>query len=189
MVGIPDAMQRVDQYPHQFSGGMRQRVMIAMALSCDPKLLIADEPTTAVDVTIQAQLLEIMKRLTRELGTSLILVTHNLGMVARYADKVYVMYAGRIIEWAFALELYANPQHPYTRGLLSSVPRLDESIREKLVPVEGLPPSLIDLPPLCSFLPRCVDAIDRCREEDPQLVPVGENHYARCWLAMEGGQA
>lgn len=188
MVGIPDAAGRVDNYPHQFSGGMRQRVMIAMALSCDPKLLIADEPTTAVDVTIQAQLLEIMKKLTYELGTALILVTHNLGIVARYADKVYVMYAGRIIESAPSLELYGSPKHPYTMGLLSSVPRLDESVKEKLVPVEGLPPSLIDLPPLCAFLPRCVYAIDRCREEDPQLVAIGDNHYARCWLTTEGGK-
>ncbi len=189
MVGIPDAERRVDHYPHQFSGGMRQRVMIAMALSCNPKLLIADEPTTAVDVTIQAQLLEIMKRLTREFGTALILVTHNLGMVARYADKVYVMYAGQIVESAPSLELYGNPRHPYTMGLLKSVPRLDESVKERLVPIDGLPPSLIDLPPLCTFLPRCVYAVDKCREEEPQMVPVGDNHYARCWLALEGGKA
>ncbi len=189
MVGIPDAASRVDNYPHQFSGGMRQRVMIAMALSCNPKLLIADEPTTAVDVTIQAQLLEIMKRLTRELGTALILVTHNLGIVARYADKVYVMYAGQIIESAAAMELYGNPKHPYTIGLLNSVPRLDESIKAKLTPVDGLPPSLIDLPPVCSFLPRCVSAVDRCREQEPQLVSVGDDHYVRCCLATEGGKA
>lgn len=189
MVGIPDAERRVDHYPHQFSGGMRQRVMIAMALSCNPKLLIADEPTTAVDVTIQAQLLEIMKRLTREFGTALILVTHNLGMVARYADKVSVMYAGRIVESAPSLELYGNPRHPYTVGLLKSVPRLDESVKERLIPIDGLPPSLIDLPPLCNFLPRCVYAVDRCRQEEPQMVSVGDNHYARCWLALEGGKA
>src|SRR5206468_8518472 len=139
MVGIPEAKGRIHDYPHQFSGGMRQRVMIAMALSCNPKLLLADEPTTALDVTIQAQILEIMARLSRELGTAVVIITHNLGVVARYADRVNVMYAGKIIETASAKELYANPKHPYTVGLLKSVPRLDEIRKEKLDPTEGAP--------------------------------------------------
>ena len=145
MVGIPEAKTRIKDYPHQFSGGMRQRVMIAMALSCNPKLLLADEPTTALDVTIQAQILELLTRLTRELGTAVIIITHNLGVVARYADRVNVMYAGCIIETATAAELYANPRHPYTHGLLRSVPRLDQAQKEKLEPIEGMPPDLIHL--------------------------------------------
>ena len=145
MVGIPEAKARINDYPHQFSGGMRQRVMIAMALSCNPKLLLADEPTTALDVTIQAQILELLTRLTRELGTAVIVITHNLGVVARYADRVNVMYAGKIIETGSAAELYANPRHPYTLGLLKSVPRLDEIRKEKLDPIEGMPPDLVRL--------------------------------------------
>jgi len=155
LVQIPDAARRIGAYPHQFSGGMRQRVMIAMGLACDPKLIIADEPTTALDVTIQAQLLEILKQLTRDFGTALIIITHNLGVVARYADRVNVMYAGRIVEKATARDLYAAPKHPYTRGLMASVPRLDEAVREKLVPIEGQPPDLVHLPKGCSFHPRC----------------------------------
>lgn len=181
MVGIPEARARLDDYPHQFSGGMRQRVMIAMAMSCNPKLLLADEPTTALDVTIQAQILEIMARLTREFGTAVIIITHNLGVVARYADRVNVMYAGKVIESAAATELYKNPKHPYTVGLLNSVPRLDQKRKEKLQPIEGLPPDLAHLPPGCAFYPRCAYRRDRCREEYPPFVLVGENHWAACW--------
>ena len=170
LVGIPEAKSRINDYPHQFSGGMRQRVMIAMALSCNPKLLLADEPTTALDVTIQAQILELLTRLTRELGTSVIIITHNLGVVARYADRVNVMYAGRIVESATAAELYAKPRHPYTLGLLRSVPRL-----------EGAPPDLAHLDAGCPFRPRCKFATDRCKEENPALETVGENHTSACW--------
>jgi oligopeptide transport system ATP-binding protein len=201
MVGIPEAPTRLNDYPHQFSGGMRQRVMIAMALSCNPKLLLADEPTTALDVTIQAQILEIMARLSRELGTAVIIITHNLGIVARYADRVNVMYAGRIIETATARELYANPKHPYTVGLLKSVPRLDETRKEKLDPIEGQPPDLTNLPKGCAFYPRCRWHVDRCLEEYPPLMMVGERHFTACWeyqrvsrdsmpiVAKEGAQA
>ncbi len=181
MVGIPEAKQRINDYPHQFSGGMRQRVMIAMALSCNPKLLLADEPTTALDVTIQAQILELLARLTRELGTAVIIITHNLGVVARYADRVNVMYAGKVVESASALELYHRPRHPYTLGLLRSVPRLDEARKAKLDPIEGMPPDLIHMGPGCPFRPRCRFAIDRCREENPPLVSVGDAHTAACW--------
>ena len=181
LVGIPDAAARINDYPHQFSGGMRQRVMIAMALSCSPKLLIADEPTTALDVTIQAQVLELMQRAAKEVGASLIVITHNLGVVARYADRVNVMYAGKIIERGTAEEIYKNPRHPYTVGLLQSVPRLDEPRREKLNPIEGMPPDLVDLPPGCSFRARCTYAVDRCAEEVPPLASVGEDHLAACW--------
>ena len=183
LVGIPDAAARINDYPHQFSGGMRQRVMIAMALSCNPKLLIADEPTTALDVTIQAQVLELMQRAAKEVGASLIVITHNLGVVARYADRVNVMYAGKIIERGTAHEIYKNPKHPYTVGLLQSVPRLDEPRREKLNPIEGMPPDLVDLPPGCSFRARCTYAVDRCAEEVPPLVAVDEDHLAACWEA------
>ncbi len=181
MVGIPDAKTRIKDYPHQFSGGMRQRVMIAMALSCNPKLLLADEPTTALDVTIQAQILELLTRLTRELGTSVIIITHNLGVVARYADRVNVMYAGRIIESASAKELYPNPTHPYTLGLLRSVPRLDQAQKARLDPIEGMPPDLINLGAGCSFRPRCRFAVERCEEEVPPLTDVGPEHVAACW--------
>jgi len=181
MVGIPEARQRINDYPHQFSGGMRQRVMIAMALSCNPKLLLADEPTTALDVTIQAQILELLTRLTRELGTAVIVITHNLGVVARYADRVFVMYAGKVIESATAAELYANPRHPYTLGLLKSVPRLDEIRKEKLDPIEGMPPDLINLGAGCPFRPRCRFSVDRCKEENPPLIAVAEAHASACW--------
>ena len=180
-VGIPRAERRVDDYPHQFSGGMRQRVMIAMALSCNPKLLLADEPTTALDVTIQAQILELLTRLTKELGTAVIVITHNLGVVARYADRVFVMYAGKVIESATAAELYANPRHPYTLGLLKSVPRLDEIRKEKLDPIEGMPPDLIHLGAGCPFYPRCRFHVDRCKEENPPLLTVAEAHHSACW--------
>ena len=184
-VGIPDPESRVKQYPHQFSGGMRQRVMIAMALSCNPRLIIADEPTTALDVTIQAQILELMKNLTREFGVALIVITHNLGVVARYADRVNVMYAGKIIERGSAREIYANPRHPYTVGLLHSVPRLDLPRREKLDPIEGQPPDLINLPEGCSFRERCVWAIDKCATDSPPLMPTSDGHWSACWRAEE----
>jgi peptide/nickel transport system ATP-binding protein len=184
-VEITDAERRLDQYPHHFSGGMRQRIMLAMAISCNPQLVIADEPTTALDVTIQAQLLGLMKNLTRQLDMALILITHNLGIVARYADRVDVMYGGRIVEDARAGELYANPRHPYTLGLMRSVPRLDLPRQAKLVPIEGQPPNPIDLPPGCSFQPRCPYAIDRCVAEEPRLEPVGPRHTAACWVADE----
>jgi oligopeptide/dipeptide ABC transporter ATP-binding protein len=185
LVGIADGARRLRQYPHQFSGGMRQRMMIAMALSCDPALILADEPTTALDVTIQAQILELMKDLSRRLGIAVLMITHNLGVVARYADRVNVMYAGRIIERATARELYANPRHPYTLGLLRSVPRLDEPRRAKLQPIAGQPPDLSRLPAGCSFAPRCAYVIERCRAEIPALDGVGADHVAACWLAKD----
>ena len=182
-VGIPDPERRVKQYPHQFSGGMRQRVMIAMALSCDPKLIIADEPTTALDVTIQAQILELMKNLTKEYGVSLIIITHNLGVVARYADRVNIMYAGKIIERGSALDIYRRPSHPYALGLLNSVPRLDQPRKEKLDPIEGQPPDLISVGAGCSFRERCRFSIDRCAEEVPSLESVGDGHLSACFVA------
>jgi oligopeptide transport system ATP-binding protein len=188
MVGIPEAHTRLNDYPHQFSGGMRQRVMIAMALSCNPKLLLADEPTTALDVTIQAQILEILARLSREFRTAVIIITHNLGVVARYADRVNVMYAGKIVESGTAREIYGRPRHPYTLGLLRSVPRLDEARRDKLVPIEGLPPDLANIPPGCSFYPRCSYRIDRCRQEEPPLMLVDEKHYSACWVDVRQGR-
>ena len=181
LVGISDAERRLSQYPHQFSGGMRQRIMIAMAMSCNPKLLIADEPTTALDVTIQAQILELMKRLCTDYGTALIVITHNLGVVARYADRVNVMYAGKIIERGTAREIYARPRHPYTLGLLRSVPRLDEPRKQKLDPIEGQPPDLIGLPPGCSFRDRCRYAVEKCATDIPPLMDVGNGHVAACW--------
>jgi oligopeptide transport system ATP-binding protein len=189
MVGIPAARSRVDDYPHQFSGGMRQRVMIAMALSCEPKLLIADEPTTALDVTIQAQILELIKELRRSLGMAVILITHDLGVVAGVADKINVMYAGYIVESAPADELFANPRMPYTLGLLRSIPRIDEPRKEKLIPIEGLPPDLIDAHPGCPFLARCTYKIDRCVEENPSLEPVIPGHNIACWVDVTGGNA
>lgn len=181
MVGIPDPERRIGDYPHQFSGGMRQRVMIAMALSCNPKLLIADEPTTAVDVTIQAQLLEVVKELTSRLGTAVMLITHNLGVVARYVNRMAVMYAGRIVEQGPAAEVYAHPRHPYTIGLLASVPRLDKPRKERLVPIDGQPPNLILLPPGCSFMPRCSHRMEICSKERPELRPLGDGHFTACW--------
>ena len=164
--------------------------MIAMALSCNPKMLIADEPTTALDVTIQAQILELVKRLGQELGTAVLIITHNLGVVARYADRVNVMYAGKIIERGSAEEIYHNPRHPYTIGLLNSVPRLDEAIKAQLEPIEGLPPDLIGLPPGCSFRPRCKFSIDRCATEVPPLEEVAAGHISACWVSEKlGAQA
>lgn len=182
LVAIPDAEKRLDDYPHQFSGGMRQRVMIAMALSCSPKLLIADEPTTAVDVTIQAQLLELMKDMTERFGTSLILITHNLGVIARYAQSVYIMYAGKIVEAGSAKDVYSTPRHPYTESLLASVPRLDIPRKTRLTPIQGEPPDMVNLPVGCAFQPRCGYALRRCVEEAPLSRLIGENHYVACWV-------
>ncbi len=182
-VGIPDAPRRARQYPHQFSGGMRQRVMIAMALSCGPKIVIADEPTTALDVTIQAQILELMKSLTQERGVALIIITHNLGVVARYSDRVNVMYAGKIIERGSAKEVYYNPRHPYTIGLLNSVPRLDLPRKERLDPIEGQPPDLGNLGEGCAFLERCRYSEDRCAQQVPPLSQVSVGHSSACWVA------
>ena len=181
MVGISDPERRLSQYPHHFSGGMRQRVMIAMALCCEPELIIADEPTTALDVTIQAQILELMKDLTRRLGVALIIITHNLGVVARYADRVHVMYAGKIIEQGNARQIYHETRHPYTIGLLHSVPRLDQPRKEKLDPIEGQPPDLARLDEGCAFRPRCRYAVDRCATEIPPLEELGDGHYSACW--------
>jgi oligopeptide/dipeptide ABC transporter ATP-binding protein len=184
MVGIPDPARRLGQYPHQFSGGMRQRMMIAMALACEPALVLADEPTTALDVTIQAQILELMRALSRRLGAAMLMITHNLGVVARYADRVNVMYAGRIVERGTARALYATPRHPYTLGLLRSVPRLDEARRARLDPIEGQPPDLTRLPPGCAFAPRCAFRVERCLQERPALLPVGQaGHVSACWEA------
>ncbi|MDP9281080.1 MAG: ABC transporter ATP-binding protein [Chloroflexota bacterium] len=190
LVNIPSAKKRVDDYPHQFSGGMRQRVMIAMALSCNPKLILADEPTTALDVTIQAQILDLLKNLAREFRTAFILITHDLGVVAGMTQRINVMYAGRIVEKADTVELFANPKMPYTWGLLRSIPRLDESRKAKLVPIEGLPPDLIAPPPGCKFEPRCQYRHDVCHEKEPELkhIPNSKSdHEARCWGTQEGG--
>ncbi len=188
MVGVPDAARRLDDYPHQFSGGMRQRVMIAMALSCNPSIIFADEPTTAVDVTTQAQLLELMKDLVTRLNTSLVIVTHNLGVVARYAERIYVMYAGRIIESGRSEDIFGHPRHPYTVGLLNSVPRLGERHgTRKLIPIYGLPPDLINMPPTCAFLPRCTEKIGKCEKEPwPELRAVGDDHYISCYVDIKG---
>jgi oligopeptide/dipeptide ABC transporter ATP-binding protein len=182
MVGIPDGVRRLTQYPHQFSGGMRQRMMIAMALACDPALILADEPTTALDVTIQAQILELMRDLSRRLGVAMLIITHNLGVVARYADRVNVMYAGRIVERGSARDVYRRPRHPYTLGLLRSVPRLDEPRRARLEPIEGQPPDLTRLGAGCAFAPRCAYRVERCALQAPALGPTeGEGHLAACW--------
>ena len=185
MVGIPNAEERVDQYPHQFSGGMRQRVMIAMALSCNPTMLIADEPTTALDVTIQAQILDLMRSLQLENNTALMMITHDLGVVAGMTDRIQVMYAGHIVETASTEELFANPRHPYTVGLLNSIPRLDSQRKEKLEPIRGLPPDLIDLPDMCPFLPRCDFAREKCEQQNPPLLEVNSDHRAACWYWEE----
>ena len=183
LVGIPQPDRRVKDYPHQFSGGMRQRAMIALAISCEPELIIADEPTTVVDVTIQAQILELIRGITERLNTALILITHNLGIVARYAHRVYVMYAGHIVENGSAVDIYHHPGHPYTRGLLGSVPRLDEPRKTRLQPIEGQPPDLISPPPGCAFEPRCTHATDACRQAFPPVMEVSPGHYVACLLA------
>jgi oligopeptide transport system ATP-binding protein len=182
LVGIPSAEQRLDHYPHQFSGGMRQRVMIAMALSCNPRLLIADEPTTALDVTIQAQILELIKRLKEEFNTAIIFITHDLGVVAGLCDRVIVMYAGNIAEHAPTMQLYTDPRHPYTLGLLKSVPRLDEVRKERLDPIPGMPPDLIHKPAGCPFYPRCTFRQPRNKEEMPPLRRVAPGHDVACWV-------
>jgi len=181
MVGISDPEDRLKQYPHQLSGGMRQRVMIAIALSCKPKLIIADEPTTALDVTIQAQVLSLMEDLCRQMDVALILITHNLGIVARYAERVNVMYAGRIVETGPAMKVYANPSHPYTVGLLRSVPSLDQERGRQLDPIPGNPPDMASLGEGCAFAPRCRFAQERCRNEIPSLTAVDDEHYSACW--------
>ncbi len=180
-VGISDPQRRLEQFPHHLSGGMRQRVMIAMALACDPKLIIADEPTTALDVTIQAQILELMKGLSERLGVAQLIITHNLGVVARYAKRVNVMYAGKIVEMGLAKDIYHNPSHPYTLGLLASVPRLDQARGTKLIPIEGQPPDLARLDKGCAFRPRCRFATERCAQEIPELMTVSDEHRSACW--------
>lgn len=182
LVGIPAAEERIHNYPHQFSGGMRQRVMIAMALSCEAKILIADEPTTALDVTIQAQILELIQELAKKLDTAVILITHDLGVVAGMCDTVCVMYAGKIVEKAKTEDLYRNPSHPYTYGLIQSVPRLDKAHDGKLYSIEGQPPNVIDLPPCCPFHPRCNKAMDICRNQYPPTKDLGNGHEVACWL-------
>jgi oligopeptide transport system ATP-binding protein len=182
MVGIPEAKLRLDDYPHQFSGGMRQRAMIAMGLACNPRLLIADEPTTALDVTIQAQIVDLVKRLRDEIGMAIIWITHDLGVVAGLADRMMVMYAGVVVEEAPVREVYGDPRHPYTMGLLGSLPRLDVVRSDKLQSIEGLPPDLIAPPPGCPFQPRCAYALEECETEIPLLEPVGPRHRIACWV-------
>src|SRR3954453_20747546 len=195
LVGIADANRRLEQYPHQLSGGMRQRIMIAIALACDPKLIIADEPTTALDVTIQAQILELMKQLTHRLDVALIIITHNLGVVARYANRVNVMYAGRVVESGPAAAIYHDPRHPYTMALLRSVPRLDRPRQARLDPVEGQPPDLTRLDAGCSFRPRCRFAVEACARSRPPLEPAGGDEaplsacFRRNEIAIESGAA
>lgn len=188
MVGIPNAKERLNDYPHQYSGGMRQRVMIAMALSCSPQILIADEPTTALDVTIQAQITDLVKRLRDELGMAIIWITHDLGVVAGLARRVAVMYGGLIIEEAQVNDLYANPSHPYTIGLLGSLPRVDEKERSKLYSIEGLPPVLYEKPKACPFAPRCKWAMERCWKENPTLEMVAPEHRVACWVDTKTGR-
>jgi oligopeptide/dipeptide ABC transporter ATP-binding protein len=189
-VGIPNAEQRVDDYPHQFSGGMRQRVMIALALSCNPDLLIADEPTTALDVTIQAQILELIKKLKQDFGSAVVLITHDLGVVADIADRILVMYAGRIVEEGDKEQVFYDPQHPYTWGLLGSIARLDRPKTHRLTAIAGQPPSMINRPRGCNFRPRCPQAFDRCRVDDPALTEkVGGGHLDACHLAVEDKRA
>jgi oligopeptide/dipeptide ABC transporter ATP-binding protein len=189
-VGIPKPEQRIDDYPHQFSGGMRQRAMIALALSCNPDLLIADEPTTALDVTIQAQILELIKNLKRDFGSAVVLITHDLGVVADIADRILVMYAGRIVEEGDKEQVFYDPQHPYTWGLLGSIARLDRPRTRRLTAIAGQPPSLINRPRGCSFRPRCPQAFDRCSVEDPALTSkVGGGHLDACHLSVEDKRA
>jgi oligopeptide transport system ATP-binding protein len=187
LVGIPSARTRLDDYPHQFSGGMRQRVMIAIAISCQPKLLIADEPTTALDVTIQAQILDLIRRLRRELGMAVILITHDLGVVAGLCDQVNVMYAGHIVESAGVDTVFGDPRHPYTLGLLRSVPRIDEPRKEQLVPIEGLPPTMVGDQTGCPFAPRCPFRIPQSECENPALAEVAPGHRIACWVDVQTG--
>ena len=187
LVGIPHPEQRVRDYPHQFSGGMRQRVMIAMALACDPDILIADEPTTALDVTIQAQIIELMQEIQKRTGSAIIMITHDLGVVADIADTVLVMYAGKAVEFGTTEDVYGAPRHPYTWGLMASLPRADMTEKSPLQPIKGSPPSLVDLPEGCSFHPRCPYATDRCRIEVPELRVISGDHSAACHYAGELG--
>jgi oligopeptide/dipeptide ABC transporter ATP-binding protein len=186
IVRIPEASKRIGEYPHQFSGGMRQRVMIAMALSCNPEILIADEPTTALDVTIQAQIIELIKQLQKDLGMSLILITHDMGIVAESCQNVLVMYAGKVVEYADVRTIFKKPSHPYTIGLLESVPRLDVR-KERLKAIEGQPPDLVALPNYCYYAERCPYKTERCLEEIPDLIEVEPGHYSRCLYAKEIG--
>jgi oligopeptide/dipeptide ABC transporter ATP-binding protein len=186
LVGIPSPEQRVDQYPHEFSGGMRQRAIIAMALSCEPELLIADEPTTALDVTIQAQILDLMRDIKTKRNAAIILITHDLGVVAEMCDKVAVMYAGKVVEYTDVNSIFKNPQHPYTIGLLNSIPRLDEE-KDRLEPIDGQPPNLVNLPKGCSFAPRCKEAQSICTSKEPELYTLKQGHQVRC-LLREGNK-
>ena len=188
LVGIPNAEERLNDYPHQFSGGMRQRAMIAMSLMCKPKILIADEPTTALDVTIQAQIVDLVKRLRDTLGMAIIWITHDLGIIAGLADRVAVMYAGFIIEEAAVKELYKNPQHPYTLGLLGSLPRVDETERQRLSPINGIPPVLYEDPSFCPFAERCRYKVDHCLSENPGLLTVASEHKVACWVDPKTGK-
>ena len=185
LVGIPEPEKRVNQYPHQFSGGMRQRVMIAMALACDPDILIADEPTTALDVTIQAQIIELMQEMQEKNGNAIVMITHDLGVVADVADKIMVMYAGRPVEFGTAEEIFYNPIHPYTWGLVRSIPEQVTDEKKPLTPIKGNPPSLVNLPKGCSFAPRCPYATDKCRSERPETYTTETGHYARCHYSMD----
>ena len=187
LVQISDPAQRLSQFPHQFSGGMRQRVMLAMALACNPKLILADEPTTALDVTVQAQILAMMKNLSKQFGAAMVLITHNLGVVARYADRVAVMYAGKVVEDGPSKEIFGNPRHPYTLGLMASVPRIGRTRGDRLRPIAGQLPDLANLPAGCSYRSRCGFAVETCAQEQPPLVSVGEKHVSACWVAGELG--
>lgn len=182
-VGIPEPERRYNSYPHQLSGGLRQRVMIGMAMVCNPDLLIADEPTTALDVTIEAQILHLMRQLQKEKGTSIMIITHNLGVVAELCDKVYVMYAGKVVECSDVFELFKNPQHPYTKGLLGALPKLDSN--ERLDSIDGMVPTLKNMPEGCRFAPRCPKAAKRCSLEEPELKQIAKNHQVRCFMACE----
>ena len=185
LVGIPSPGRRADEYPHQLSGGMRQRVMIAMALSCDPLLLIADEPTTALDVTIQAQILDLMAALQERFRMAVLMITHDLGVIAEVADRVAVMYAGRIMEYTDVSRIFGGPRHPYTRGLLASIPKMTER-KERLSVIPGIVPDATAVPDACRFHPRCTISFDRCREEEPELEEAEAGHWAACWRAKEG---
>ncbi|HRH87803.1 MAG TPA: ABC transporter ATP-binding protein [Rubrivivax sp.] len=184
-VRIAEPERRLAAYPHEFSGGMRQRVMIAMGLACEPKLIIADEPTTALDVTVQAQVLELLRDVTRQTGSSMILITHDLGVVARYADRINVMYAGHIVERGTAADIFHAPKHPYTLGLMRSIPRLDQPVGVRLEPIDGQPPDLAKLPPGCPFSPRCRYAVERCHRERPPMTQVAAQHWKACWVDVD----
>jgi len=188
LVDIPQAADRIGDYPHQFSGGMRQRAMIAMALACNPSILIADEPTTALDVTIQAQIVDLVKGLRHKLGMAVIWITHDLGVIAGLVENLIVMYAGFIVERGNVDDIYADPRHPYTQALLKSLPRVDRTSEEKLATIDGLPPDLLGLPPGCPFTPRCERAVERCRQANPRLEPVSSDHEAACWVDVTTGR-